>query len=133
MVSINVTYFSQNGAPQHLLCKKKNYCAELLKFWGGARGMVPLVLNQEEKQPFLFFSVCLIKTFLSINMQKMLQKAPMTLLKLQNVLFLGIQQILLKDIQREKAPSNKTPALIKSRNMGIWVVGTSNQLVIGGS
>ena len=33
-----------------------------------------------------------------------------------------------KDIHREKAPSNKTLALTKSRNMGIWLVGTSCQL-----
>ena len=38
-----------------------------------------------------------------------------------------------KDTYREKAPSNKTPALTKSTNMGIWVVGTSNQLFIRGS
>ena len=38
-----------------------------------------------------------------------------------------------KDTHREKAPSNKTPALTKSTNMGIWVVGTTNQLVIGSS
>ena len=38
-----------------------------------------------------------------------------------------------KDIHREKAPSNKTPALTKSRNMGIWVVGTPNQPFIRGS
>ena len=31
------------------------------------------------------------------------------------------------------APSNKTPALTKSTNMDIWVVGTTNQLVIRGS
>ena len=36
----------------------------------------------------------------------------------------------LKDTHREKAPSNKTPALYKSMNMDIWVVGTSNQLFI---
>ena len=36
----------------------------------------------------------------------------------------------LKDTHKEKAPSNKTPALTKSANMGIWVVGTSNQLFI---
>ena len=35
-----------------------------------------------------------------------------------------------KDTQREKVPSNKTPALTKSRNMDIWVVGTSNQIFI---
>ena len=29
-----------------------------------------------------------------------------------------------EDTHREKAPSNKTPALAKSTNMGIWVVGT---------
>ena len=34
---------------------------------------------------------------------------------------------LLKDTHKEKAPSNKTPPLTKSRNMGIWVVRTSNQ------
>ena len=38
-----------------------------------------------------------------------------------------------KDTHREKAPSNKTLALTKSRNMDIWVVGTSNQLFIRGS
>ena len=38
-----------------------------------------------------------------------------------------------KDTHREKVPSNKTPALTKSTNMGIWVVGTSNQLFIRGS
>ena len=31
-----------------------------------------------------------------------------------------------------KAPSNKTPALIKRMNMDIWVAGTSNQLFIRG-
>ena len=36
--------------------------------------------------------------------------------------------IFFKDTHKEKAPSNKTPALTKSANMGIWVVGTSNQL-----
>ena len=34
---------------------------------------------------------------------------------------------------KKKAASNKTPALTKSENMGIWVVGTSNQLFIRGS
>ena len=33
----------------------------------------------------------------------------------------------------EKAPSNKTPALRKSTNMGVWAVGTLNQLFIRGS
>ena len=33
----------------------------------------------------------------------------------------------------EKAPSNKIPVLTKSTNMGIWVVGTANQLIIRGS
>ena len=33
-----------------------------------------------------------------------------------------------KDTHREKAPSKKTPARIKSMNMGIWVVDTSDQL-----
>ena len=30
-----------------------------------------------------------------------------------------------KDTHRKNAPSNKTPALAKSTNMGIWVVGAS--------
>ena len=38
----------------------------------------------------------------------------------------------LKDTDRKEAPSNKTPALTKSSDMGIWVVGTSNQLFIRG-
>ena len=38
-----------------------------------------------------------------------------------------------KDTHREKAPSNKTPALRKSTNMGVWAVGTLNQLFITGS
>ena len=36
----------------------------------------------------------------------------------------------LKDTHRKKGPSNKTPALTKSRDMGIWVIGTSNQLFL---
>ena len=39
----------------------------------------------------------------------------------------------IKDAHREKAPSYKTPALRKSTNMGVWVVGTLNQLFIRGS
>ena len=31
----------------------------------------------------------------------------------------------IKDTHKEKERSNKTPSLIKSRNMGIWVAGTS--------
>ena len=39
----------------------------------------------------------------------------------------------LKDTHREKAPSNISPALRKSTNMGVWAVGTLNQLFISGS
>ena len=42
-------------------------------------------------------------------------------------------RINLKDIQREKASSNKTPAIMKSMNIDICVVGISNQLCIAGS
>ena len=38
-----------------------------------------------------------------------------------------------KDTYREKAPSNKTPELTKITDMGIWVIGTSDQLFIRGS
>ena len=41
--------------------------------------------------------------------------------------------MVLKDTHREKAPSNKTSALRKSTNMGVWVAGTLNQLIIRGS
>ena len=40
------------------------------------------------------------------------------------------QHSLIKDTQREKVASNKTPVLTKSMNMDIWVVGTSNQIFI---
>ena len=39
----------------------------------------------------------------------------------------------LKDTLREKAQSNKIPALKTSTTIGIWVVGTSNQLLARGS
>ena len=41
--------------------------------------------------------------------------------------------MLFKDTHREKALSNKTPVLTNSTNMGIWVIGTSNQPFIRGS
>ena len=37
-----------------------------------------------------------------------------------------------KNTHREKVPSNETLVLTKSTNMGIWVVGTLNQLFISG-
>ena len=40
----------------------------------------------------------------------------------------GCSRISFKGTYREKAPSNKTPALWESMNMDIWVVDTSNQL-----
>ena len=36
-------------------------------------------------------------------------------------------------LKKEKVPSNETPALTKSTSMGIWVLGTANQLFIRGS
>ena len=39
--------------------------------------------------------------------------------------------VVFKDTHREKDPSNETPALKKSTNMGIWC--TTNQLFIRGS
>ena len=38
-----------------------------------------------------------------------------------------------KNTHMEKAPLNKTPALMKSTNMGIWFVGKTNQLYMRGS
>ena len=37
-----------------------------------------------------------------------------------------------KDTHREKASPNETLALTKRMNMGIWDVGTSNQLFVRG-
>ena len=49
-------------------------------------------------------------------------------------LFVGLAlKELIKDTHRVKVPSNKTPALTKSMNMSICVVGTSNQLFRRGS
>ena len=39
---------------------------------------------------------------------------------------------IVKDTQREKAPSNKTPTLPKSMNMDIWMVDTPNQPFVRG-
>ena len=39
----------------------------------------------------------------------------------------------IKDTHKEKAPSNKTPVLRKSTNMGVWAVGTLSQFFIRGS
>ena len=55
----------------------------------------------------------------------------MSLLRFGDVI---IQKISLKDTHHmENVPSNKTKALAKSMTMGIWVVGTSNQLFRRGS
>ena len=45
----------------------------------------------------------------------------------------GLTKKIFKDTHREKAPSNKIPALTKTINMDIWVVGTLNQLYITSS
>ena len=43
---------------------------------GGVPQAQAPVLSQDEKDPFLFFSVFLIKAFLSSNMKRILQKVP---------------------------------------------------------
>ena len=50
-----------------------------------------------------------------------------------NMLLKELTNVVINDTHKEKAPSNKTSALLKSMNMNIWVVGTSNQLFIQGS
>ena len=47
------------------------------------------------------------------------------------VIWVAVLEI--KDTHREKSPSNKTSTLRKSTNMGVWAVGTLNQLFIRGS
>ena len=42
----------------------------------------------------------------------------------------GLKKSHIKDTHWEKILSNKTQALTKSRNTGIWVVATSNELFI---
>ena len=44
-----------------------------------------------------------------------------------------LKEEVLKDTHRDKTPSYKTPVLRKSRNMGVWAVGTLNQLFMRGS
>ena len=41
---------------------------------------------------------------------------------------INFKELHLKDIYREKASSNKTPALMKSMNMDFWGVDTPIQL-----
>ena len=48
-------------------------------------------------------------------------------------LLCGIKNVELKDIHKEKTPSNKTPMLSESINRNIWVNSTSNQLLIRSS
>ena len=43
---------------------------------------------------------------------------------------LSLYQNGFKNTHKRKAPSNKTPALTKSTNISIWVVGTTNQLFV---
>ena len=43
---------------------------------------------------------------------------------------LSLYQNGFKNTHKGKAPSNKTPALTKSTNISIWVVGTTNQLFV---
>ena len=43
---------------------------------------------------------------------------------------MSLSTISLRILTGKKRPSNKTPALTKSTNMGIWVVGTSNHKVL---
>ena len=43
------------------------------------------------------------------------------------------EDVKVKDTNRKKAPSKKTPAPRKSTNMGVWTFGTLNQLFIKGS
>ena len=42
----------------------------------------------------------------------------------------NVSIILVKDIDREKAPSNKSSTLSKCMKMNIWVIGTSTQLFV---
>ena len=48
-------------------------------------------------------------------------------------LFGAVTIDLVKDTHREKALSSETLALTESTTMGIWFVGTFNQLLIRGS
>ena len=50
-----------------------------------------------------------------------------------NNYLLFVSYSFLKNTHREKAPSNETPAVRKSTVMGVWAVGTLNQLFIRGS
>ena len=47
--------------------------------------------------------------------------------------YLNVDTNAFKDTHSGKSPSSKIPALTKSMNMDIWVVGTLKQLFIRGS
>ena len=72
----------------------------------------------------------------NIHSHKKIRNHDHNILKLRNNFSTGLinhKENGTEDIHKEKAPSNKTPALTESINMGIWVVGTSSQLFIRGS
>ena len=48
--------------------------AELLERGRGSHGHRPFVLNSDEKHTFSILSIFLMKVFVSINMQRILQK-----------------------------------------------------------
>ena len=85
--------------------------------------MIVLSSNAELVLPTKFIKHASQKQFPSANILK-----GTTLVKLTGKRSLNMKDV--KVIHREKAPSNKTPAITKSTHMGIWVVGTSNQLFI---
>ena len=58
--------------------------------------------------------------------EKFFFKVTAFLIFLTSIMVLNKLCVSLKDTRREKALSNKTPVLTKSRYMGIWVVGISN-------
>ena len=81
----------------------------------------------------LKYRVSVFNFVLNINLQAFFVPQAVQLFLTFSVLKMLIEKLThVKDTHREKATSNKTPALTKSRNMSFWVVNTSSQLLIRG-
>ena len=81
-----------------------------------------VLLQNAAAQSALPFNSRLFTGIVFISILRLIQKL--------NTVRITTSQSFFKDTHREKAPSNKTPALTKSINMDIWLVGISNQFSI---
>ena len=114
----------------HLLfsdyCSREKYCQSF--------AFLNIYLHAKKKEWFnSWFSHCCLTNNPSVlihlnNNKNNIQRAPLTKLLWRsgysNLLLKEIIDCCIKDTHSEKALSNKTPALTKSTNMGVWAVST---------